>query len=112
MWLHNYVGVTSTLLITTSIAGRMGGAPRDQCPHNHYDFDYEVPYKTRQEVRDRLLNHKDVLAKENRRLRQQLHEQNTTRRRLVNNNILRAAPPYQNVDQSLPEVIRRAKGMP
>ena len=37
-------------------------------PHNHFEFDYAAPYETSQHAWDRLLNHNNVLADENRKL--------------------------------------------
>jgi hypothetical protein len=37
-------------------------------PRDHVEFDYAAPYETSQQAQDRLLNHHDVLAKENRKL--------------------------------------------
>ena len=52
--------------------GENGWRTPNQPPHNHFDFDHEVPYETSLEAWDRLLNHNDVLVEENRRLRRQL----------------------------------------
>jgi hypothetical protein len=47
-------------------------------PHDHFEFDYAAPYETSQQARDRLFNHNNVLAEENRKLRHQLQQQNAT----------------------------------
>lgn len=53
-----------------------GWCSPDRSPHDHFDFNYEVPYETSHEVWDCVLNHNNVLVKENRCLQQQLQEQN------------------------------------
>ena len=40
----------------------------EHSPHNHVEFDFIAPYVTSQHAQDRLLNHNDVLAYENRML--------------------------------------------
>jgi len=49
-----------------------GWRTQDQSPRDHFYFDYEAPYETSQEIRDRLLNHNDALVEENRQLCEQL----------------------------------------
>ena len=44
----------------------------ERSPHDYFKFDYEAPYKTSQQPWDHLLNHNDVLADENWKLRHQL----------------------------------------
>jgi hypothetical protein len=34
-------------------------------PHDHVEYNYAAPYETSQQAWDHLLNHNDVLAKEN-----------------------------------------------
>lgn len=55
--------------------GENGWRIPSQSPPNHFDFAHEIPYETSQEAQDRLFNHNDVFAEENRRLRQQIQEQ-------------------------------------
>jgi hypothetical protein len=40
-------------------------------PHDYFEFDYAAPYETSQQAQDHLLNHNDMLADENWKLRHQ-----------------------------------------
>ena len=81
-------------------------------PHDHVEFDYAAPYETSEQAWDRLLNHNDVLAEENRKLQCQLQQQNTARGRQAHNDILRAAPVFSNTEQNMVEAMREAAAMP
>jgi hypothetical protein len=84
----------------------------ERSPHDHVKFDYAAPYETSQQARDRLLNHNDMLAEKNQKLRRQLQQQSAARGRQASNNILRAALIYSNAEQNLAEAMREATAMP
>lgn len=74
--------------------GENGYHAPEHSPHNYFDFDYTMPYETSQEAKDCLLNHNDVLAEENQKLRHQLQEQNAAHGRQAHNDILWVALPF------------------
>ena len=61
----------SCYLDANDFEGNMYITP-ERSPHDHFDFDYATPYETSQQAWDCLLNHNDLLADENRKLRHQL----------------------------------------